>query len=172
MLFGGGPIQTRNYSLGPVGNLSVPIGRRVDDVEDYVAAKTGANGDISYFTPGLSLDEVVDDGIRRTADGDIVSHGIRYDSLRDLVMYGDYYPLSADTEAIFRGAHADPTVPDTVPGQPTARPPATGPGEVHAAPRPGRRGPPHGRPGPLTSPTRGPASRRRRRFRSRTSGRT
>jgi|AntDeeMinimDraft_5_1070356.scaffolds.fasta_scaffold00193_10 asparagine synthase (glutamine-hydrolysing) len=101
MLFGGGPIQTRNYSLGPVGNLSVPIGRRVDDVEDYVAAKTGANGDISYFTPGLSLDEVVDDGIRRTADGDIVSHGIRYDSLRDLVMYGDYYPLSADTEAIF-----------------------------------------------------------------------
>jgi len=101
MLFGGGPIQTRSYSLGPVGTLSVPVGRRVDDVQGYVAAKTGDHGDIPYFTPDLSLDDVVADDVRRTADGGVVSHGVRYESLRDLVMYGDYYPLSADTEAIF-----------------------------------------------------------------------
>jgi len=173
MLFGGGPIQTRNYSLGPVGNLSVPIGRRVDDVEDYVAAKTGANGDISYFTPGLSLDEVVDDGIRRTADGDIVSHGIRYDSLRDLVMYGDYYPLSADTEAIFsrsltqirpyRTPFLDNRLLDLqqqVPAKYMLRRDLVGAGLRTADPA------------LADIPTRGPASRRRRRFRSRTSGRT
>jgi len=104
MLFGGGALTTGEISLGPVGTLSLPIERPVTDIDEYVETKLGRNEPLPYFEPDISLREVLSANIDWTgADGDqrIVSHGVRYESLTDLVMYGDYYPMSADTEAIF-----------------------------------------------------------------------
>jgi asparagine synthase (glutamine-hydrolysing) len=104
MLFGGGALTSRELSLGPVGTLSLPVERQVTDIDDYVETKLERNELLPYFEPDLSLREVLSKNITRT-DGDrdagIVSHGVRYESLTDLVMYGDYYPMGADTEAIF-----------------------------------------------------------------------
>ncbi len=101
MLFAGGPLSTRSLSLGPIGTVSLPFRDPITDLDDYVDAQTETARPLPYFTPDLSLSEVVRDNVEFTDDGGVVSHGCRYDSLTDLVMYGDYYPLGADTEAIF-----------------------------------------------------------------------
>ena len=100
MLFGDGALATQRQSLGSLGTLSLPVKRPVDDVDDYIDVRTTETRPLPYFSPDLSLRDVLSDNIRRTPDG-VVSHGVRYDSLRDLELYGDYYPLGADTEAIF-----------------------------------------------------------------------
>ncbi|MFB6096923.1 MAG: asparagine synthase-related protein [Haloferacaceae archaeon] len=100
MLFAGGPLDTRSVSLGSVGTLSLPIREPVRDVDDYVDLQLAEAQPIPYFDADRPLREVVRSNVERTEEG-IVSHGLTYDSLTDLVMYGDYYPLGADTEAIF-----------------------------------------------------------------------
>ena len=102
MLFAGGPLATRDVSLGSVGTLSLPVREPIRTVEDWIDEKLREAKPLPYFDPGTdrSLREVLRENVEWTEDG-IVSHGVHYGSLTDLVMYGDYYPLSADTEAIF-----------------------------------------------------------------------
>ena len=100
MLFAGGPLATRSLSLGSVGTLSLPVREPIRTVEDWVDAKLHEAKPLPYFDSDRSLREVLLENVERTGDG-IVSHGVHYGSLTDLVMYGDYYPLGADTEAIF-----------------------------------------------------------------------
>jgi asparagine synthase (glutamine-hydrolysing) len=101
MLFKGGPLDTSRLPLGPIGSISIPVWKDVESIDEYVAQQTAAAKDPpSYFTPPLDIEAVVKNNIRRTDDG-IVSHGIEYESLRDLVMYGEYHPIGADTDAIF-----------------------------------------------------------------------
>lgn len=101
MLFGGGPLATRSVSLGPVGRLSLPSRKPVTSVEQYVEMQTAdAVEPLSYFTERRSIDRTLASNIRRDGDG-VTSHGVRYDSLQDLVMYGDFYPMGADTDANF-----------------------------------------------------------------------
>jgi asparagine synthase (glutamine-hydrolysing) len=101
MLFGGGPLVSRMLSLGTVGNVTLPITEPIDSVSDYVSTQTNeAIEPLPYFEDDWSLSEILRENIQQDEDG-IISHGVRYESLHDLVMYGDYYPLSADTDAIF-----------------------------------------------------------------------
>ncbi|MHB9288171.1 asparagine synthase-related protein [Halobacteriales archaeon Cl-PHB] len=100
MLFAGGPLSTRSLSLGPIGTMSLPVRDPIDDLDDYVAAQTETSRPLPYFRSDRPVTDVVRDNLRDTGDG-VVSHGLEYGSLTDLVMYGDYYPLGADTEAIF-----------------------------------------------------------------------
>ncbi|SEO29270.1 asparagine synthase (glutamine-hydrolysing) [Halogranum amylolyticum] len=101
MLFGGNPLATYAFSVGDVGTLSLPIRRPVDSIEDYIDLQTkDAIEPLPYFDSSLSLKSVLRSNIRRDGDG-VVSHGVRYGSLQDLVMYGDFYPMGGDTDAIF-----------------------------------------------------------------------
>lgn len=101
MLFGGHPFATHGLSVGDVGNLSLPVRRSIDSIEDYIDFQTkGAVEPLPYFDEPLSLTSVLRSNIRADDDG-IVSHGVRYGSLQDLVMYGDFYPMGGDTDAIF-----------------------------------------------------------------------
>jgi asparagine synthase (glutamine-hydrolysing) len=106
MLFSGGPLVSRMLSLGSIGNITIPATEPIESVSDYVTTKTNeATEPLPYFADDLSLSDVLSDNIHRDGDA-IVSHGVRYESLRDLVMYGDYYPMNADTDAIFSGSLA------------------------------------------------------------------
>lgn len=101
MLFGGHPFATCELSVGDVGTLSLPLRRSIDSIEDYIEFQTkDAIEPLPYFGESLSLKSVLGSNIRRDGD-DIVSHGVRYGSLQDLVMYGDFYPMGGDTDAIF-----------------------------------------------------------------------
>jgi asparagine synthase (glutamine-hydrolysing) len=100
-LFGGMPLEMRELSLGPLGTMTLPIDERVGSIDEYVAARTaGTREPLPFFTESWSIADVVRDRIERTGGG-IDNHGVRYDSLADLVMYGDYYPMGAGTGAIF-----------------------------------------------------------------------
>ncbi|MFC6951263.1 asparagine synthase-related protein [Halorubellus litoreus] len=101
MLFDGGPLQTRTVSLGSVGTVDLPVETPIESVDDYVDAKVSSATEVPYFDANRDLADVVRDNIQVLEDGRVVSHGVEYASLEDLVMYGDYYPLGADTEAIF-----------------------------------------------------------------------
>lgn len=101
-LFAGMPLATRSLSLGSVGTLSLPVAEPIRTVEDWIDAKLEEARPLPYFdsVAGRSLREILRENVEQTDEG-IVSHGVRYGSLTDLVMYGDYYPLGANTEAIF-----------------------------------------------------------------------
>lgn len=101
MLFGGGPLPTRSLSLGSVGHLSLPVARDLDTLEGYVDLQTEeAVEPLSYLTEEHSIEAVVSANVERDG-GEFRSHGVRYDSLRDLLLYGDFYPMGADTDANF-----------------------------------------------------------------------
>lgn len=99
-LFGDSALPTRHLSVDPLGNLDLPVSHRIDTIDDYVDTKLTEYKPMPYFTPDRSIREILTDNIHWTPDG-VVSHGVQYGTLADLAMYGDYYPLSADTEAIF-----------------------------------------------------------------------
>jgi asparagine synthase (glutamine-hydrolysing) len=101
MLFGGGPLATRDLSLGPIGKLPVPVNDPVTSIDEYVGMQTGdAVEPLSYVTDQHSIHDVLARNIHH--DGDrVVSHGVTYESFQDLVMYGDFYPMGADTDANF-----------------------------------------------------------------------
>ena len=101
MLFDGGPLQTHDLSLGPVGKVTLPAEKPVDTVDQYVAAKTAeAIEPVHYVSDSRDIDRIlqnrIDQGVAR-----VENHGVTYDTLTDMVMYGDYYPMGADTDAIF-----------------------------------------------------------------------
>ncbi|WP_129115935.1 asparagine synthase-related protein [Halegenticoccus tardaugens] len=101
MLFAGGPIVTHRLDLGSVGTITLPVARGIDGVEEYVRVQTkDAVEPLPYFEADRSLAEVLRANVCRTNAG-VESHSVTYPSVRDLVMYGDYYPMGADTDAIF-----------------------------------------------------------------------
>jgi asparagine synthase (glutamine-hydrolysing) len=100
-LFKGSKLDARSLSLGPVGTLKLPFRNPVESVEDYVSLTTTEVVDpVSYLPERPPIDSVIADNIRETRDG-VVSHGVEYGSLQDLVLYGDFYPMGADTDATF-----------------------------------------------------------------------
>jgi len=101
MLFKGGPLLTPRFPLGRLGSVALPVWKRVDDVDTYVGQQTMAAKDPpSYFTPPLDIETILRNDIDDAGDG-VTSHGVDYESMRDLVMYGEYYPMGADTDANF-----------------------------------------------------------------------
>lgn len=101
MLFAGNPLATRGFSLGGLGTVTLPARRNIDSIDDYVAFQTkAAERSLPYVDIDRSLTDVMRENIHHDGD-EIVSHGVRYRSLTDLVMYGDFYPMGGDTDAIF-----------------------------------------------------------------------
>ncbi|WP_332898968.1 asparagine synthase-related protein [Haladaptatus sp. CMSO5] len=100
-LFDGIALKTKELRLGSLGTVPLPARASVSTIDDYINTKVDeANEPIPYFTPDYSLREVLRENIHWDGD-DIVSHGVRYNSLTDLAMYSDYYPLGGSTESIF-----------------------------------------------------------------------
>ncbi|ELY51641.1 asparagine synthase-related protein [Natronolimnohabitans innermongolicus] len=100
-LFGGYPIPSPTASLGPLGSVTLPVERSVETIDDYVdLLLERAHDDLEMPT---DLRTVLESNIRRDG-GRIVHHGVAYDSLDELVYYGDCYPLSNDDDLRFHGA--------------------------------------------------------------------
>jgi asparagine synthase (glutamine-hydrolysing) len=97
-LFGGFSIPSPRVSLGPLGSVRAPVERPVDSLDDYIdLLLEEAHDGLEMPT---DLRSVLEANIYR--DGDqIVHHGVTYDSLDELVYFGDCYPLSNDDDLRF-----------------------------------------------------------------------
>ncbi|WP_227377279.1 asparagine synthase-related protein [Haladaptatus halobius] len=96
-LFKGYSLSSPKVSLGPLGTVTLPLEDRIESVDEFVdrlAVETPS------YLDGVELDRVLRENV--TDEGDHVDHhGVRYRSLRELVVCSDYYPLSNDTELIY-----------------------------------------------------------------------
>ncbi|WP_267639317.1 asparagine synthase-related protein [Haloarchaeobius amylolyticus] len=101
LLFDGSPLATRTLSLGDIGTVDLPVQTPMETVDDYLDEQLAEAQPVPYFSADRSLREVLRDNIDRRPDGTVVSHGVEYASFTDFVMYSDYHPFGADTEAIF-----------------------------------------------------------------------
>lgn len=91
-------IPTPAVSLGSLGTLHPPVEDPVETVEEFVDHY--ARDLPAYVDDSVSLCEILADNVRY--DGESVDHhGVEYDSVRELVLCSEYYPLSNDTEQIF-----------------------------------------------------------------------
>jgi asparagine synthase (glutamine-hydrolysing) len=97
-LFGGFTIPSPTVSLGPLGSVTVPIEQPIESLDDYIdLLLEEAHDNLEMPT---DLRSVLEANIYR--DGDhIVHHGVTYDSLDELVYYGNCYPLSNDDDLRF-----------------------------------------------------------------------
>ncbi len=101
MLFGDGPLALHKLRLGDFGTVSLPASKPIESIDDYVSKQIGeAIEPLPYFSADRSIEETLRDSIHRTDDG-VVSHGVHYESLRELILFGDFYPMGGDTDAIF-----------------------------------------------------------------------
>lgn len=99
-LFGGITHPTPTVSLGPIGTLELPVESSIDSPEEFLEWK--AEPTPAFLEGTRSLEAVLRDGLRTTDDG-IEYHGVRYDSLRDLVALSEFYPLSNDPDLFYYG---------------------------------------------------------------------
>lgn len=103
-LFKSYPIPDRSQSLGSLGTLTLPIGVEMNSLADILeywisSAGTALASPPEYLTTSHDLHEILSANVVRD-DGKINHHGIRYDSLDDLLVCSTYYPLSNDSELI------------------------------------------------------------------------
>lgn len=102
-LFKGHVIPTPSYSLGPVGNLTLPIESSVDSLPEFIDwLIESAPSDDNLVLPS-DLRSVLEENLYWDG-GEIVHHGVRYDSLDDLVYTSGYFPLTNDDDVIFRNS--------------------------------------------------------------------
>ncbi|TYL36822.1 asparagine synthase [Natronococcus pandeyae] len=97
-LFDGFSVPSPTVSLGSLGSVTVPIERSIETIDDYVDLLLESAHD--EFDVGTDLRSVLEANIYRDGEG-IVHHGVTYDSLDELVYYGDCYPLSNDDDMRF-----------------------------------------------------------------------
>lgn len=100
-LFKGHAVPTPEIDLGWLGEFEVPFERSIRTVDDYI------DWLLKDVSDGLDLPtdirDVLHENIRREG-GAIHHHGVRYDSMADLVHCGKWYPLSNDDDMIFRNS--------------------------------------------------------------------
>ena len=102
-LFKGHVIPTPSYSLGAVGNLTLPFESSVDSLPEFIDwLIESAPSDDNLALPS-DLRSVLEENVYWD-DGEIVHHGVRYDSLDDLVYTSGYFPLTNDDDIIFRNS--------------------------------------------------------------------
>ena len=100
-LFGAHHLPTLSVSFGTIGNVTFPIQKPVDSVAEYIDMQIEeAQEPMPFLRTSKSLEDVLAANIRRDG-GEFVSHGVRYGSLKDLLMYGDFVPMSAKSAAVF-----------------------------------------------------------------------
>lgn len=97
-LFKGHALPSPSVDLGRLGEFALPIEDRVTSVEEYIdSLMTGISDEIDLPT---DLRTVLENNIEARDDG-IDHHGIRYDSIDDLVHCAKWYPLTNDDDMIF-----------------------------------------------------------------------
>lgn len=102
-LFKGHVIPSPSYDLGRIGNLSIPVETEIETVPEFIDWLIEiAPGDDNLAFPN-DLRSTLEENIRRE-DGGIVHHGVRYDSIEDLVYCSGYFPLTNDDDVIFRNS--------------------------------------------------------------------
>ncbi|WP_336345550.1 asparagine synthetase B family protein [Halalkalicoccus ordinarius] len=99
--FKGGLVPKRVLDLGGVGSITTPVARDLGSVEDYLDALDGSLP--PYVERPPSIDSVLRERIEERDDGSIVFGGVEYPSLRELVLFSDYYPLSNDRDYHYFG---------------------------------------------------------------------
>ncbi|QLG28560.1 asparagine synthase [Halorarum halophilum] len=100
-LFAGHHLPTWSVSLGSVGKISFPVQKPVETLRDYVEVQAEkALEPVPYLRTSGSIADILAANISRDGDG-IVNHGVRFGSFQDLLMYGDYVPMSAKSSAVF-----------------------------------------------------------------------
>ena len=102
-LFKGHVIPSPTYSFGSIGNLTLPIESDIDSLPEFIDwLLESAPGD-DNLPLSSDLRSVLEANIYWDGD-EIVHHGVRYDSLGDLVYTSGYYPLTNDDDVIFRNS--------------------------------------------------------------------
>lgn len=97
-LFRGFAVPSHTVSIDPLGSVRVPIERSIETVDEYVDLLL--EGAHDGFDLPTDLRTTLESNVYR--DGDrIVHHGVAYDSLDDLVYYGNCYPLTNDDDVRF-----------------------------------------------------------------------
>ncbi|NKE37475.1 asparagine synthase [Natronococcus sp. JC468] len=99
-LFSGYSVPSPSVSLGPLGSITAPLERRIETVDEYIELLLDrAHDDLEMPT---DLRTVLESNIYREGDR-VVHHGVTYESLTELVYYGNCYPLSNDDDLRFHG---------------------------------------------------------------------
>lgn len=99
--FKGGLVPKRVLDLGGVGSVTTPVARDLGSVEDYLDALDGSLP--PYVESPPTLESILRGRIEEREDGSIAFGGVEYPSLRELVLFSDYYPLSNDRDYHYFG---------------------------------------------------------------------
>ena len=91
-------VSSPTVSLGPVGEVTLPIESTISTIEEYIDhVLEGAATNREY---PVDLRSVLEENIYRK-DGRIVHHGVSYPSIAELAYYDTCYPLSNDDDAVW-----------------------------------------------------------------------
>lgn len=102
-LFKDHAIPSPTCSIGGVGNLTLPIESEIGSLPEFIDwLIESAPGEDNLALPS-DLRSVLEANIYRDGD-EIVHHGVRYESLDDLIYCSGYFPLTNDDDIIFRNS--------------------------------------------------------------------
>ncbi len=93
------PLPERTLSMGPIGTLTLPIEKPIRTIPEYIDWLVEG----AYCDPDLPTDlrSVLEENVYR--DGErVINHGVSYDSIEDMVYFGNLYPLSNDDDLLFQ----------------------------------------------------------------------
>lgn len=102
-LFKGHVIPSPTYDLGRLGNLSLPLETKIRTLPEFIdrLCEIAPSDDNLPFPNDLR--STLESNIYWD-DGEIVHHGVRYETIEDLVYCSGYYPLTNDDDIIFRNS--------------------------------------------------------------------
>lgn len=100
-LFKGHVIPSPTYRLGALGNLSLPVETRIDSIPEFIDWLHKIAPSDDNLPLSNDLRSTLEANIY-WEEGEIVHHGVRYESIEDLVYCSGYFPLTNDDDIIFR----------------------------------------------------------------------
>ncbi|ELZ78279.1 asparagine synthase [Haloferax larsenii JCM 13917] len=101
-LFKGLSIRRWTIPLGPLGTFQLPWEDAPADADEYVQRCSTELPPYLSASASKSLDGILADGVEAGRDG-LEYHGVTYPSLRELVSYGECYPMSNDADLFYYG---------------------------------------------------------------------
>lgn len=89
-----------DFPVDQISSIDVPWERRIDTVDGYVDSIVDADELPEYLRQPPTLREALSKRIEQSANG-VVSHGVEYPSVRELVLSSEYYPLTNQPDSFF-----------------------------------------------------------------------
>ncbi len=102
-LFKGHVIPSPTYEIGPLGNLTLPVETKVESVPEFIDWLCESAPSSDNLPLSNDLRSTLEANIY-WEDGVIVHHGVRYETIEDLVYCSGYFPLTNDDDVIFRNS--------------------------------------------------------------------